>query len=92
MSKNTEGKYKPSLTYTSTLEVISEIREYGIKKYGDAEDWRTTEPEDHFDAALRHIRAHIDGEVYDNNSGFFHLAHAMTNLMFEVERMTDKDF
>ena len=87
MSKQTEGKYKPSLTYTSMLEIVSHVREYGISKYGNSENWLTTNPMDHLNAAIRHIRKHIEGEIYDNDSNLLHLAHAVTNLMFEIERM-----
>lgn len=86
MSKNDQGKWRPTLTYTSTMREISKVRQYGIAKYGAAEDWLTTEPERHFDAAMRHILAHVEGEEYDTDSGCLHLAHAITNLMFEIER------
>lgn len=86
MSKKPENKYRPSLVYTSCLVAMAKVREYGIKKHGSSEDWRTTEPIQHFDAAIRHIRAHLDGEAFDEGSGEPHLAHAMTNLMFEIER------
>ncbi len=87
MSKNKEGKYKPSLIYTSLLKEISKVREHGIKKYDSSEDWLTTEAIRHFDAAIRHIRAHIDNEIFDKDSGFTHLAHAASNIMFEIERL-----
>ena len=89
MSKPNEGKYKPSLIYTRCLEAMSRVRVYGIIKHGAKEDWRTTSSIRHLDAAIRHIRAHIDGEVIDKESGKEHLAHAMTNLMFEIERGYD---
>ena len=82
-----EEKYKPSLIYTSLLKEASKVRMYGIIKYGDKEDWLTTEPERHLDAAIRHIRQHIEGGVIDDDSKCMHLAHAVTNLMFEIERL-----
>lgn len=86
MSKKPENKYRPSLVYTSCLKAMAKVRQYGIEKHGSSEDWRTTEPIQHLDAAIRHIRAHIDSEAFDEGSGEPHLAHAMTNLMFEIER------
>lgn len=86
MSKNNTGKYQPRLIYTSLLKAISQVREYGIKKYGSSEDWRTTDSARHFDAAIRHIRAHLDGEAFDQESGLPHLSHAASNIMFELER------
>jgi hypothetical protein len=87
MSKKNEGKYKPSLVYTSLLKEISSVREYGIEKYGSGEDWLTTEPIKHLEACIRHVRAFMDKEHFDQESGIHHLAHAASNLMFEIERM-----
>ena len=89
--KDTHGKYRPSLTYTSLIEEVSKVRMYGISKYGDSEDWLTTEPLDHLNAAIRHIRAHINGTFCDEDSDELHLTHAVTNLMFEIERMKRLD-
>jgi len=85
--KHDKEKYKPSLTYTSLLEEISKVRIYGIKKYGSSIDWQTTEPIQHLEAAIRHIRDVIDGEDFDEKgSGYLHLSHAACNIMFEIER------
>lgn len=86
MSKKDQAKWQPSLTYPSMMREISSVRQYGIKKYGAAEDWLTTEPKRHYDAAMRHIIAHMEGELTDSESGCSHLAHAITSLMFEIER------
>ncbi len=87
MSKDTEGKYKPSLMYTSLIKNISNVRMYGIEKYGNSEDWVSTTSIDHLDAAIRHIRKHIEGFPFDSESNLPSLAHAVTNLMFEIERI-----
>lgn len=87
MSKGGREKYEPSLVYTSLLEAVSDVRKYGAKKYGSTEDWETTEPVRHLDAAIRHIRAHIDGEYLASDSELSHLAHAASNIMFEIERI-----
>ena len=92
MSKNEEGKYRPTLLYTSFIKEVSRVRMYGIKKYGEpGDDWKTTEAIRHFDAMLRHIFAFLDGEEVDSESGLSHLAHAATNLMFEIERRKGKE-
>ena len=91
MSKNDEGKYQPTLVYRSLIVAVSKVREYGIKKYGHSEDWRTTPSIRHFDAALRHIYAHLAGEMTDADSGLTHLAHAASNIMFEIERIESKE-
>lgn len=87
MSKDIKNKYQPHLIYTSLLEEVSKVRIYGIKKYGSSSDWLTTVNVCHFDAAIRHIRKHIDGEFFDNESKLLHLSHAISNLMFELERL-----
>lgn len=86
MSKKPEGKYEPTLVYTSLTRYVAIVRRFGIEKHGNSEDWRTTTPVQHYDAVLRHINAVVDGEDFDAESGLPHLAHAITGLMFELER------
>lgn len=86
MSKKPEGKYEPTLIYSSLTKYVAMVRRYGIEKHGHSEDWRTTTPIQHYDAALRHIIAVVDGDDFDAESGLPHLAHAIAGLMFELER------
>ncbi len=92
MKKN-EGKPQLSLMYTSFMEEVVRVREYGIKKHGSPEGWVTTSTLEHIDSALRHIMAFKSwllhesiGEELDVESGLDHLAMAACNLMFEIER------
>ncbi|MEJ2248058.1 MAG: DUF5664 domain-containing protein [Candidatus Lokiarchaeota archaeon] len=85
--KDIKEKSKYRLIYTSMMDEISKIREMGARKYGDPESWKTTLPIDHIEAAERHIRQFMDGEIYDKESGYTHAAHAICNLMFEIERL-----
>ena len=93
MKKN-EGKPQLSLMYTSFMEEVVRVREYGIKKHGSSDGWLTTTTIEHIDATLRHIMdfksfllGEAVGEEFDLESGFHHLAHAGCNLMFEIERI-----
>ena len=86
-----EGKPDPSLFYTSALYETVQVRAYGIEKYKDPEGWKTTKPIQHFNAAIRHIRAAMDGEPYDIESKKLHLAHAICDCMFEIERFKNPD-
>lgn len=90
MSKKNEGKPKLRYVYFSSISEMAHIREYGVEKHGGPENWRSTDPVEHAEAAIRHIRAWMEGEKNDpvskKGSGRSHLAHAMTNLMFEIER------
>ena len=91
MSKKPEGKPKLSFIYTSMLNEIARVREYGNKKHGSLDDWKTTKPIQHYESAERHIRSLMDNEWIDSESGFSHAAHAICNLMFEIERKKYKD-
>lgn len=86
MSKKPEGKYEPTLVYTSLIKAVAKQRRFGIDKHGNSEDWRTTEPIKHYDAMLRHLLADIDGEEFDTESGMPHLYALVTTAMFEIER------
>lgn len=83
--KDTLGKPKPTMIYYSLIKEISLVREYGIKKYGSKDTWRTTDPQDHLEAAIRHLYKHAEGETLDSESGISHLAHAASNIMFLIE-------
>ena len=87
MSKKPEGKYEPTLVYTSLIRNIARVRRFGTDKHSNSEDWRTTPEAEHFKAMLRHIYEAMDGEPYDEESHLLHLAHAACNIMFEIERI-----
>ena len=59
-AKADSGKLRLSLVPTEIIRNIAVIREYGNKKYGDPENWRTVEVERYRDAAYRHLLAYID--------------------------------
>ena len=82
-----QEKPKYRLIYTSMMDYVSRVRSFGATKYPDPESWRTTEPIQHMEAAERHIRAAMGGEWLDKESGLPHLAHAICNCMFELERL-----
>lgn len=86
--KADEGKYEPTLVYTSLIKAIARVRRFGINKHDNSEDWRTTPSERHYDAMLRHIYSALDGNDLDDESKLLHLAHAACNIMFEIERMS----
>lgn len=87
--KKDERKPKPSLFYTSALYETVRVRAFGIDKHGSEEGWKTTTPIEHIDSAVRHLLAAKDGEQLDAESGFLHLAHAICNCMFEIERIAN---
>ena len=55
--KRNEGKPKLSLIYKSFVDETAKVRMYGLTKYPNAENWRTTPTAEHYDALLRHVFA-----------------------------------
>ena len=85
------GKPRLHLVPTSVVECIARVREYGVKKYGDSDNWKRVEMERYVDAAYRHLIAYIKkpGGV-DTESGLPHLWHLACNVAFLCE-MTEEN-
>lgn len=85
-AKSDAGKYRPTLVHTSLIRAIAVIREYGIHKYHDPENWKHVEPQRYKDALYRHLLAYLDdpGGV-DEESGLPHLWHLACNVDFLIE-------
>lgn len=82
-AKADSGKPKLTLVPDQIIYDIAEVREYGNRKYGDPDNWRTVEIERYRDAAFRHFLAYIrepDGK--DEESGIEHLKHLACNIAF----------
>lgn len=86
------GKPRLTLVPRQIIRDIAAIREYGVKKYGDPENWRRVEVERYRDAAFRHFFAYLDDpQGVDEESGLSHLAHLACNIAFlcEMEKRDD---
>lgn len=84
--KADQGKPRLSLVPTQVIRDIAEIREYGAKKYGDAENWRAVEKHRYIDALYRHLLAYIDdNNGVDEESGYRHIKHIACNVAFLCE-------
>lgn len=89
--KNQQAKAdagKPPLTLVPRKIIfdIARVREYGNKKYGDPENWKTVEKERYRDAAFRHFMAYLDDPTgMDAESGLPHLSHLACNIAFLCE-------
>ena len=91
MIKADAGKPRLTLAPRKILFEIAKVREYGLKKYGDPENWRKVEVERYRDAAFRHFMAYLDDpEGVDAESGLPHLSHLACNVAFLCE-MEGKD-
>lgn len=84
------GKPQLHLVPTEIINGIARVREYGNKKYGDPENWKTVEIQRYHDALLRHTLAiWNDLEKKDEESGLLHLEHIATNLAFILELLKE---
>jgi hypothetical protein len=64
-------------------ELVAQVLTQGAKKYSP-DNWKSVQPlEDRYYAALRrHVTSWRNGEIFDPESGFPHLAHAACNIYF----------
>lgn len=86
VAKADAGKLRLSLVPPELIRAVGEIREYGLKKYGDPENWRRVEAQRYWDAALRHaLAAWNDYTAVDPESGMLHIWHMACNLGFLIQ-------
>lgn len=82
-AKYDDGEPRPSLVPVEGIEAIMQVREYGMRKHGDAEDWRSIAPERWHDALLRHVLHIWDNPLaLDDESGLPSMWHVITNAAF----------
>ena len=82
-AKYDNGKPRISLVPPEIVTAIAEVREYGKRKYADAEDWRSVPREKWQEALLRHVLAIWDNPLaIDEESGLPALWHVATNVAF----------
>lgn len=80
------GKAQLTLVPTQIFFDIARIREYGVKKYKDPENWKRVEIERYRDAMYRHWLAYVnDPHGLDEESGMPHLWHVACNCAFLCE-------
>ena len=84
--KDTKGKPRLSLVPPGIIEAVGAVRTFGTEKYGCPENWKTVEPELYVDALMRHLVAYLrDPKAVDEESGYPHLWHLVTNAAFLIE-------
>ena len=84
-AKADAGKPRPTLVPVSLIEAVAGIREYGVAKYKDPDNWKRVEPERYRDAMFRHWLAYLRGEKLDPERGLPHLHHCACNLAFLID-------
>lgn len=87
--KYDEGKPQMSLVPKAAKVAIAKAMGYGLKKYGERDNWKKCDDIRRYeDAAARHLDDHMAGILYDNGpkgSGLPHLWLAICNLAFLCE-------
>ena len=82
------GKAQLSLVLPAAVFAIARVREYGVNKYGNPDNWRAVEPQRYIDAMYRHLLKFVaDPKGVDTESGLPHLWHILCNADFLCEMM-----
>lgn len=90
-AKRDAGKPRLSLVPTEIINCIARVREYGVTKYIDPDNWKRVSTDRYHDALFRHVIAYInDPTSVDEESGLPHLWHIATNCAFLCELEKDK--
>jgi hypothetical protein len=91
-AKADHGKIRPSLVPIEIIKDIAIIREYGIQKYKDPDNWKKVELQRYIDAFYRHWLAFIkDKNAIDSESGLPHYKHCACNMAFICSLMVGDD-
>lgn len=93
-AKDKQGKPNWNLINLKAFEGVVGVREYGVEKYKDPNNWMKVSQEDYFSAAKRHLIEMDDKGIdsVDNESGLKHIDHLLCNLYFIRERMKSNGF
>lgn len=84
-AKADAGKPQLSLVPMDILTAIARVREYGNRKYGSSDNWKTVSKERYVDAMLRHAVAFVNNpKGVDSESGLPHLHHLACNVAFLI--------
>jgi hypothetical protein len=85
-------KARPTLLLKSMPDAVQEVidvLELGARKYAP-DNWKKVENERYHDAMLRHILAYLGGETLDQETSKHHLAHAVCNMLFLIQKESDE--
>lgn len=89
-----QNKPDYSLVPFGALDEVVRVLTYGANKY-DRFNWQFVEDHRYQAAALRHISAYMQGEEFDPETDYSHLAHAICNLLFlmaKVDKSQEKGY
>lgn len=90
-AKYDTGKLKLSRVPPAVITAIATVREFGFRKYGEAENWRSISPDRWHEALLRHaLEMWNDPYHIDEESGLPSLWHLATNAAFLCACLADE--
>lgn len=81
-------KARPTLLLKSmpqSVQEVIDVLELGARKYAP-DNWKKVENERYHDAMLRHVLSYLAGEINDPETSKHHLAHAVCNMLFLIEK------
>lgn len=85
-AKADAGKPRLTLVPRKIIWAIAKVREFGMKKYKDPNNWKRVTAERYRDALFRHLLAYLDDpNGKDPESGLPILWHVATNVAFLVD-------
>ena len=87
------GKFRPALVPPQAIMDIAEVREFGLRKYGDKESWKKVNPDRYINALFRHLLHVVKNPQWvDEESGIKAYKHLACNAAFLCELLKeDKD-
>lgn len=90
-AKADSGKPNLSLVPKQIIYEIEKVRNFGVQKYKEPDNWKKVELERYHQALLRHTLAiWNDVQAKDKESGLLHLSHMATNIAFILELMNEE--
>lgn len=69
---------------TDLIRAVAAVRQYGVQKYKQPDNWKRVESQRYRDAAFRHFLAYLDDPDSLDESGLPHLWHLATNIAFLI--------
>jgi hypothetical protein len=88
----THDEGKPPLAHLpwAGIDEVAHVQAYGHLKYHDYNNYRKgMEVGRNLSCAIRHIRAYMEGQDLDIESGRNHLGHAACRLLFVLQNIHD---
>lgn len=91
IAKADKGKLRLSFVPVQIIRDIALVREYGIKKYHNPDNWKKVELQRYIDAFYRHFLSFVE-DIYskDEESGIEHYKHMACNMAFICELMKEE--